>query len=807
MKQSKNSLVWLKGGGALAQPHSLASPRFSPLAGLRVRLMLFVLLAVLPILGIMLYAALESRQQQADKVEDEVSTVTQLAVDNHEKLIEGARQLLISLAESSEIQHGEAAACNQKLTSLLEQYQGYTTFAVANLDGVIFCSAIPLSEQVNVAHQTWFPEAVETRDFVIDTYRIGQISGKAHLPLSYPVLDAAGRVQGVIVAGLDLKALNQSMAQTPLPPMAALIVIDRNGTILARYPNSEEWIGKTILTAPLIEAILTRSWGVVEVPDFDNITRLYAFSPLRHKGEKEIYLGVGVPRQAAFAQINRSWARNLAGLGLIGLLALGVAWWGSDVLVLRPINALIRATQELRHNLGARTGLAYDPGELGQLARTFDEMAATLEQRETERQRTHRMLEEQAATLREQARLLELAPDAITVRTMNNTLIFWNRGAEEMYGWTRDEALGRDAPSLLQTGYLQPLPQIEATLLQQERWEGELIHNKRDGTPIIVSSRWALSRDESGQAVGILEINNDITERKRSEQAQRILAGAGKLLSSSFEDSTPLARVTRLVVPHLADWCTIHVIEEDGSISQLGLAHVDPAKIKWARRLQRRYPPDWQAPTGVPNVLRTGQSEFYPDISDELIEAVARDADHLRLLRELNMKSAMIVPLLTRERTVGAMTFVWAESGRRYKESDLALAEELGRRAALAVENTRLYRETRILNSELEQRVIARTAELWTANVRLEQEMAEHRQTQAELVEMQRRLMEGIEAERLHLARELHDGPVQDLYSVSYSLSGLQEVIPDETDQSQLAAAKQTLHQVIHALRTTSGEL
>ena len=180
-------------------------------------------------------------------------------------------------------------------------------------------------------------------------------------------------------------------------------------------------------------------------------------------------------------------------------------------------------------------------------------------------------------------------------------------------------------------------------------------------------------------------------ERKRAAEALRFLSEASAELSSSLDYRATLTGVARLAVPQLADWCTVDVLEEDGSTHRLAVEHQNPEKVAWAYELQRRYPPDPDAPRGVPGVLRSGRSEFYPEIPDEMLVAAARDPEHLRLMRRMSFTSAMIVPLVARGRALGAITLVSAESGRRYERVDLEVAEELARRAALAVDNARLY--------------------------------------------------------------------------------------------------------------------
>lgn len=170
------------------------------------------------------------------------------------------------------------------------------------------------------------------------------------------------------------------------------------------------------------------------------------------------------------------------------------------------------------------------------------------------------------------------------------------------------------------------------------------------------------------------------------------LVNAGSLLASSLDYSQTLERVARLAVPKFADWCVVDLVEKEG-LRRLAVAHADPSKEAMAKEYQRRYPADPNAPTGAANVIRTGEPEIYREITDAMLHSAALDAGHLKMLRGLGLRSAMTVPLKVWDRTLGAITFISAESGRIYGEIDLFMAEELARRAALAIDNARLFQE------------------------------------------------------------------------------------------------------------------
>jgi PAS domain S-box-containing protein len=233
----------------------------------------------------------------------------------------------------------------------------------------------------------------------------------------------------------------------------------------------------------------------------------------------------------------------------------------------------------------------------------------------------------------------------------------------------------------------------EQTLRSGETFEVEYRFRGADGR-----YRWHLGRalpvrDAEGGIGFWIGTATDIHDRKRIEEQRAFIVSAGDTLSRSLDYRETLRQVAELAAGDIADWCSVHVVEPDGAIAELAVAHNDPAKVTLARELQERYPSEADAATGAPAVIRTGEPELVPEITEDMLRLVARDDLHLELLQELGLSSYMCVPVKGREAVLGAITLVTSESGRHFGAEDLSLAEELARRAATAIENARLYRE------------------------------------------------------------------------------------------------------------------
>ena len=290
--------------------------------------------------------------------------------------------------------------------------------------------------------------------------------------------------------------------------------------------------------------------------------------------------------------------------------------------------------------------------------------------------------------------LAEAQPDQIWTALPNGELDYVNQRALDYFDLAFSELVEEGWAQVVHPEDLgRMLERWQHAIATGQRYENELrLRRAADG-----SHRWHLTRavpmtDRTGEVLKWFGSNTDIDDQKRAEEAQRFLVDAGAALASSLNYRSTLAAVAKLAVPRIADWSRVDILEE-GRLRTVAVEHVDPRKVELALELGRRYPEREDAQQGPPRVVHTGKSELVPEISEERLAELATDDLHLGLVRGLGFQSYMCVPLSTHGRILGVISFVAAESGRRYGPDDLALAEELARRAGTAVENAQLYRE------------------------------------------------------------------------------------------------------------------
>ncbi len=361
---------------------------------LRARLIVLALVSVLPFLGLIYYSAHQQREATSGEAKQNALQIARLVAANQQQIIEGARQLLTTLAQFPLVQDGDSASCGAFLQQLHTHYARYTNIGVSNAGGDVICSAVPLSTPVNNGDRSYFRRAVASASFAVGDYQVGRISGKATINFAFPIFRSTGELHRVAYAGLDLEWLARLAGETSLPPGSSVAVVQQDGTIVFDYPETEKPFG-TKIPEVLRSVILNhRGESTTEGPGLDNLPRLYGMAPVG-QFSKAIVL-VGVPTGRAVAPADRIFTKSVTWLILVALLALAAAWWGGHWLILRWVERLILATRRVASgDLSARVGMSESRNELSQLAVAFDQMAGALEKRVAEARQTEEQIHRQ----------------------------------------------------------------------------------------------------------------------------------------------------------------------------------------------------------------------------------------------------------------------------------------------------------------------------------------------------------------------------------------------------------------------------
>ena len=359
------------------------------LSSLRLRLFFLTTLTMLPALGLGVYVTNQQQQLVTIQAQENILKQTRASANLYEQILEGTRILMPSLVRISAVQNHDAEACTAIFAGLLSQYPSYANLAAVDTTGDMYCSVIPIPEtRINVADRVYFQRTLTEKTFVIGEYQVSRITGEPVVTMAFPVLDSAKQTRGLVFAGLSLTWLNRQVDTLDLPVGATLRLVDSKGTVLVHSLDSSHWLGKSIPETQVWQSMQTRREGWIETKDADGVRRLYTFAPVSVTADADMYVIIDIPAEIVYADSSQILFRNLIALASVGVFALAAGRVAGDLFILRRVNRLLAATKQVAAgNLSVRTRMPYEGGELSELARSFDHMAASLEQRAVERQR------------------------------------------------------------------------------------------------------------------------------------------------------------------------------------------------------------------------------------------------------------------------------------------------------------------------------------------------------------------------------------------------------------------------------------
>lgn len=285
---------------------------------------------------------------------------------------------------------------------------------------------------------------------------------------------------------------------------------------------------------------------------------------------------------------------------------------------------------------------------------------------------------------------------ALCLLDTEGRVISWNAGAARILGYSGEEIIGQDFAVFFPEGERASLPHRQLDMAARDgRAQHEGWWLGKGGRCLWADTTLTALHGLDGRISGYAKIVRDLSERKRREQGLRMLEKAARALAESLDQETTLHTLAELAVEHVADWCGVDLLEDDGQIVLKAIAHRDPRKAELARRLRRRFPLHIDSPHPTAVVVRTRTATLDRTLSAANHVDAAHDPEHLKALQALGLRSRIAVPLVARGRVLGALTLLSAESGREYDEQDLALARDLATNASLALDNVRLLQSAR----------------------------------------------------------------------------------------------------------------
>jgi len=492
-----------------------------------------VLIAVLPLLALLLYTATTQRQVAANEALEQGRQIVQLAATGQARLLEGARQMLMVLAQMPAVREGGPEA-HERLANLIFQPPYCVDLVLASPDGGVMKAGLGTGKVVNVRGSTAFAEAVKRERFAVGAYRMDEISG-ASLDVAYPVTDGDGQTRAVLCAWLDLHALARELSWVQAPSKARLAVTDTQGNVLAALPSAPSAIGRPAVELPLLRpGLMGRTAGAFRATGADGVDRFHAYAPVSIASSGPVlWVSYRQRAEVVFEEVNHQLYIHLLGLALVTLLALAAAWFGGDLFLIGRARAIVAAARRLKDGeLGARTGLPRRSDELGELAQVFDELSAALQQRDTERRRAADALRRSRDGLEEivRERATELArerdllcsivdglPDFVYVKDRDSRYVVDNASHRSLLGaHSPNDVTGRNAHDFFPPELAQRYEADDRTVIETGmplfNHEEEVVDHH--GTRLWIATTKVPLRDSKGNIIGLVGVGRDITDRK-----------------------------------------------------------------------------------------------------------------------------------------------------------------------------------------------------------------------------------------------------------------------------------------------------
>jgi signal transduction histidine kinase len=466
------------------------------------RLFVLVAVAILPVIAIQAYSEVALLRSREVEVQDHAASLARLSAAEQQQIVQGIRQVLIAMSELPSVKARDSQTCNAYLAALQKRFPAFITFLVTDLRGVSFCDTNSDHRPISIAARPYFASILKTGAFTVGEFSMGLSTGSKVIQFALPFYSENDRMGGVIVAGLSLDWLADYIARKGVPEGAALAIMDRNGTYLARYPNNDRFVDTKM---PAEEYLRTGN-----ILDVDGVERIEGYSALQVDSGGFI-VSFGLDKALAFTEIQNRTRRGILLIALSSSLVLVLTFFGARRFIHRPLGQLAGAANQWRLGDYGRRVSIRDGSEIARVADAFNTMADALQRREHELSEAKEKAEETAASI---TIVFESTTDSVIIVDQNLRISYLNARAQAQIAQGRNLV---DAP--LEDAFLDD---PENAIFRQLR---ELMSDQQPVSFEAFCPRsgvwYALNAFPSSQGLAIYF--RDVTERKQAIEARRII--------------------------------------------------------------------------------------------------------------------------------------------------------------------------------------------------------------------------------------------------------------------------------------------
>ncbi len=669
--------------------------------GLRSRLVLLVVAALLPVFGLLAYSTAKNRQAALELAQSNLQSDTRLAAAYQQRLIDKVAQLLRDMAGGPSIRNTQIRLCVPYLQNLQAQDRAYANLGVVGLNGRVSCQAKNPDTSVYVGDRPFFQQVMAGAKFAVGEYSIGRSSGRPGLGFGMPVYGDDGLLNGVAFAAVDISAIGTAIDGQQLFPGSRLRVLDRRGTVLATHPAADALLGKLEPDRVMLGAVTVKKFGLWSATDAQEVEQVYTLAPVGGDAGTNLFVAISVPRAAITAGPDAVLRFDLLALLAVTAFGIGCAWWAGGRLVVAPATAIARQADALAEgDLSARIPADFaGAGELGTIAQTFNHMAQSLQAQRAE-------LDQVLSHIGDEHSRLELIinsmSEGLIAVDLEGRFLLCNDAARKLFPELPPDGLlstWRQTHALLRLDGRTPYPPDERPMSRALR--GEQVSNldvllrapgQRDH---ILRMNLRPLRDPQGLLVGGLSVFGDITERKATEDFVLAQEQVLELIATGVALPHSLEAVVRLIESTAPDsLCTVLLVE-GGRLRHCASVRMP---VSFGRVVESM--------AIGPEAGACGTAAFRKKaviVEDILTDPLMKD--YLDIARNYQLRACWSAPVLSSTGEVMATFAIYHREPCQPDAKEIALLDTAVRLARIALEKDRA--EAALLGSEMRFRELA----------------------------------------------------------------------------------------------------